>query len=48
MQASLMLGLQLDDDGMIVDSWLGTNFIAMLAQLGWGVAPIGATVASPH
>jgi hypothetical protein len=30
-----MLRLELDDDGMIVDTWLGTNFIAMLAQLGW-------------
>jgi predicted ester cyclase len=47
MSASLMLGLQLDDDNMIVDSWLGTNFIAMLAQLGWGVAPIGETVPGP-
>lgn len=47
MRASLMLGLQLDEDGMIIDSWLGTNFIAMLAQLGWGVAPIGSTVPDP-
>lgn len=39
MRASLMLGLQLDEDGMIVDSWLGTNFIAMLAQLGWASHP---------
>jgi predicted ester cyclase len=48
MRASLMLGLQFDEGGMIVDSWLGTNFIAMLAQLGWGVAPIGQTVPEPH
>lgn len=47
MRATLMLALQLDDDGMIIDNWLGTNFIAMLAQLGWGVAPIGGTVPSP-
>ena len=47
MRASLMLGLQFDEDGMIIDSWLGTNFIAMLAQLGWGVAPIGSTVPDP-
>jgi predicted ester cyclase len=47
MRASLMLGLHLDDDGMIIDYWLGTNFIAMLAQLGWGVAPFGETVPRP-
>ncbi len=47
MRASLTLGLQIDDDGMIVDSWLGSNFIAMLAQLGWGVGPFGGTVPSP-
>ena len=47
MRASLMLGLQIDDDGMIVDSWLGSNFIAMLAQVGWGVAPFGGTVPTP-
>jgi predicted ester cyclase len=47
MQASLTLGLRIDDDGMIVDNWLGSNFIAMLAQLGWGVAPFGETVPSP-
>jgi len=47
MQASLLLGLGIDDDGMIVDYWLGSNFIAMLAQLGWGVAAFGETVPSP-
>jgi predicted ester cyclase len=44
MTASLVLAIQFDDDGMIIDNWLGTNFIAMLAQLGWGVAPIGERV----
>ena len=39
LRASILLTLELDDDGMVVDSWLGTNFIAMLDQLGWGVAP---------
>jgi hypothetical protein len=39
-----MLCLQLDGDGMVIDSWLGTNFIAMLAQVGWGVAPEGQQV----
>lgn len=39
-----MLGLQLDEDGLVVDSWLSTDFLAMLAQLGWGVAPVCDTV----
>ena len=43
-RASIMLCLQLDGDGMVIDSWLGTNFIAMLAQVGWGVAPEGQQV----
>lgn len=43
-RASIMLSLQLDGDGMVIDSWLGTNFIAMLAQVGWGVAPEGQQV----
>jgi predicted ester cyclase len=41
---SLVLALELDDNGMIIDNWLGTNFIAMLDQLGWGVAPRGHQV----
>lgn len=44
LKASLVLALELDDDGMVVDNWLGTNFIAMLDQLGWGVAPRGEVV----
>ena len=47
LRASLTLALQIDDNGMIVDNWLGTNFIAMLAQLGWGVAPFGGSVPNP-
>lgn len=47
MRANLLLALQFDDDGMVVDNWLGTNFIAMLAQLGWGVAPFGRPVPQP-
>jgi hypothetical protein len=31
-----MLAFRFDDDGQIVDQWLGSNFIEMLAQLGWG------------
>jgi len=46
LSASLVLALELDSDGLIVDNWLGTNFIAMLAQLGWGVAPVGEVVPS--
>ena len=42
--ASLVLALELDEEGMVVDNWLGTNFIAMLDQLGWGVAPRGEVV----
>ena len=44
LSASLVLALELDDDGLIVDDWLGSNFIAMLDQLGWGVAPRGQQV----
>ncbi len=44
MEASILLAFQLDADGMLLDTWLGTNFIAMLAQLGWGVAPQGQQV----
>lgn len=47
LRASLTLGLLIDDNGMITDSWFGSNFVAMLAQLGWGVAPFGGTVPSP-
>ena len=46
MRASLLLAFQFDANGMIADSWLGTNFIAMLAQLGWGVAPLGEVVSA--
>ena len=47
LQTSIMLALQLDEDGMVTDSWLGTNFISMLGQLGWGVAPEGQQVPAP-
>ena len=30
--------------GMVIDTWLGTNFVAMLAQVGWGVARFDETV----
>ena len=34
-----MLGFHFDVDGQITDQWLGSNFIQMLTQLGWGFAP---------
>lgn len=45
---SFMLAFRFDDDGQIVDQWLGSNFIEMFAQLGWGFAPIGETASPPH
>ena len=47
MRTSIVLALQLDPEGMVTDSWLGTNLIAMLGQLGWGVAPEGQPVPLP-
>jgi predicted ester cyclase len=46
-ETSFALTFQFDDDGQIVDSWLGTNFVAMLAQLGYGFAPVGEVVPDP-
>jgi predicted ester cyclase len=45
-QTSFMLAFKFDDEGQIVDQWLGSNFVQMLAQLGWGFAPIGEPAAS--
>ena len=45
---SFMLAFRFDDDGQIVDQWLGSNFVEMFAQLGWGFAPIGEPAAPPH
>lgn len=45
-QTAFLLAFRFADDGQIVDQWLGSNFVEMLAQLGWGFAPIGE-VASP-
>jgi predicted ester cyclase len=44
MTTGLLLAVRFDHDGQIVDQWLGSNFVAMLEQLGWGVAPVGETV----
>jgi len=41
---SFVLAFPFDDDGQIVDQWLGSNFVEMLAQLGWGFAPVGEVV----
>ena len=44
---SLMLAFRFDDAGQIVDQWLGSNFVEILAQLGWGFAPVGQLVREP-
>jgi predicted ester cyclase len=41
-ETSFMLAFRFDDDGQIVDQWLGSNFVQMFAQLGWGFAPAEA------
>jgi predicted ester cyclase len=43
-ETSFMLAFRFDDDGQIVDQWLGSNFVEMFAQLGWGFAPVGDVV----
>jgi len=44
----LLLAVRFDQEGQIVDQWLGSNFVAILEQLGWGVGPAGETVAPSH
>ena len=46
-ETSFMLAFRFDDDGQIVDQWLGSNFVEMLAQLGWGFAPVGEPASPP-
>lgn len=46
-ETSFTLAFRFDDDGQIVDQWLGSNFIEMFAQLGWGFAPVGQPAALP-
>ena len=41
---SFLLAFRFDEDGRITDQWLGSNFVEMLSQIGWGFAPIGETV----
>jgi predicted ester cyclase len=47
MSTGLLLAVRFDSEGQIVDQWVGANFVGMLAQLGWGVAPVGETVPPP-
>lgn len=44
---AFMLAFRFDDDGQIIDQWLGSNFVEMLAQIGWGFAPVGEISAPP-
>jgi predicted ester cyclase len=41
---SFLLAFRFDTDGQIVDQWLGSNFVQMFTQLGWGFAPVGEVV----
>ena len=43
-ETSFVLAFRFDDDGQIVDQWLGSNFVQMFVQLGWGFAPVGQVV----
>jgi predicted ester cyclase len=43
-ETSFLLAFQFDGDGQIVDQWLGSNFVEMFAQLGWGFAPVDQVV----
>ncbi len=47
-RTALLLAFRFDDDGQIVDQWLGSNFVEMFAQIGWGFAPIGQTALLPR
>lgn len=47
-QSALLLAFRFDDDGQIADQWLGSNFVQMLTQIGWGFAPVGDTARLPH
>ena len=43
-ETSFLLAFRFDDNGQIVDQWLGSNFVEMFTQLGWGFAPVGEVV----
>ena len=46
-RTAMLLAFRFDDEGQIVDRWLGTNFVQMLTQIGWGFAPVGETATLP-
>jgi predicted ester cyclase len=43
-KTSFLRAFRFDAEGQIVDQWLGSNFVDMFAQLGWGFAPVGEVV----
>jgi hypothetical protein len=43
-ETAFMLAFRFDADGRTVDQWLGSNFVEMFVQLGWGFAPVGEVV----
>ena len=47
LHTSFILAFRFDGDGQVIDQWLGSNFIEMLAQLGWGFAPFGEPASPP-
>jgi predicted ester cyclase len=47
-ETAFLLAFRFDDGGQIIDQWLGSNFVEMLVQMGWGFAPVGQTAALPH
>jgi predicted ester cyclase len=47
-ETAFILAFRFDDNGQIIDQWLGSNFVEMLVQLGWGFAPVGQIAALPH
>jgi hypothetical protein len=40
-ETSLLLAFRFDEDGQILDQWLGSNFVEMLAQLRLGLCAGG-------
>jgi hypothetical protein len=47
-ETAFLRAFRFDDEGQIIDQWLGSNFVEMLVQMGWGFAPIGQATALPH
>lgn len=44
---AFLLAFRFDVAGQIVDQWLGSNFVEILAQLGWGFGPVGQAARLP-